>query len=72
MTAAVSVNEEVRIQNTSYSSQLDKMREVSNRLLEKVYKNPLYELIKRGEDKDSSEVVKLKVQLKFVSIVDSH
>ena len=63
----MSINEEVRIQNTNYSSQLDSMREESNRLLEKVYKNPLYELRQLGEEKNSCEVVRLKVQNKFVS-----
>eukprot|EP00800_Vazella_pourtalesii_P011584 TRINITY_DN278_c0_g1_i2.p1 TRINITY_DN278_c0_g1~~TRINITY_DN278_c0_g1_i2.p1 ORF type:complete len:365 (+),score=123.65 TRINITY_DN278_c0_g1_i2:222-1316(+) len=63
--SAVSVNETVRTQNTTYSNQLDGMREESNRLLEKVYKNPLYNQITAREEREQVETVKLRVQNKF-------
>ena len=63
----MSVNETVRTQNTTYSNQLDGMREESNRLLEKVYKNPLYNQITARGEREQVETVKLRVQNKFVS-----
>ena len=67
----MTVNEIVRTQNTTYSNQLDKMREESNRLLEKVYKNPLYNHSTVGEEKERVEIVKMRVQYSFVSTVDT-
>ncbi|KAI6648955.1 hypothetical protein LOD99_7028 [Oopsacas minuta] len=61
--SAMSVNEVVKEQNATYSNQLENMKEESNRLLQKVYKNPLYQEIKFREEREQVEIVKLKVQL---------
>ena len=63
----MTVNDIVRTQNTTYSNQLDKMRKESSRLLEKVYKNPLYNQMQVREEKEQVEVVKQRVQYNFVS-----
>ena len=63
----MTVNDIVRTQNTTYSNQLDKMRKESSRLLEKVYKNPLYNQMQVREEQEQVEVVKQRVQYNFVS-----
>ena len=68
MNAAVSVNEEVRKQNTTYSCKLDKMRRESEKLLERVYKNPLYSQNQRDEERKTVEQARMEVSAKFVSI----